>query len=198
MWLGPAPNAYYCGARLPVNCRWIHDYYGGNVTDIGAHNIDIAQWGLSTESTGPIEILNAKATFPPKGELWNMATSYYFEAIFKSGVKMIVADSNQVRPGITFEGERGKSIWCDSGQFESNPTDLRRETRSTFIKVHITFGTSSTASILVTPQRRQSKRPTGQSRSRIWETSPSDCNGTSCAGILTTRRSLAMMKQLRC
>lgn len=127
MWLGPAPKAYYCGARLPVNWRWIHGYSGGNVTDIGAHNIDIAQWGLGTESTGPVEILNSKATFPPKGELWNTATSYYFEAIFKSGVKMIVADSNQVRPGITFEGEGGKSIWCDSGQFETNPKELRQE-----------------------------------------------------------------------
>ena len=68
MGLGPAPNDYYCGARLPVNWRWIHDYSGGNVTNIGACNIDIAQWGLGTESTGTIEILNAKATFPLKGE----------------------------------------------------------------------------------------------------------------------------------
>jgi sugar lactone lactonase YvrE len=40
---------------------------------------------------------------------------------------MIVADSHQVRAGITFEGEDGKSIWCDSGQFETHPKELRRE-----------------------------------------------------------------------
>ncbi|MEM7384180.1 MAG: Gfo/Idh/MocA family oxidoreductase [Verrucomicrobiota bacterium] len=128
LWLGPAPHAPYCGARLPVNWRWILDYSGGNVTDIGAHNIDIAQWGLGTDGTGPVEIRNARATFPPEGELWNTATSYYFEAIYKNGVKMIVADSHQVRSGITFEGEEGRSIWCDSGQFETHPKELREET----------------------------------------------------------------------
>ena len=48
-----------------VNFRWIYDYAGGQVTDWGGHHPDCAQWGMGTEMTGPIEIRNAKAVFPP-------------------------------------------------------------------------------------------------------------------------------------
>ena len=77
MWLGPAPQAPYAPARCHVNFRWILDYSGGQVTDWGGHHPDIAQWGMNTERTGPVEIKNAKGVFP-KDDLWNTATEYYF------------------------------------------------------------------------------------------------------------------------
>ena len=42
MWLGPAPWAAYTTNRCHWNFRWILDYSGGQVTDWGAHHIDIA------------------------------------------------------------------------------------------------------------------------------------------------------------
>ncbi|MDP1587107.1 MAG: Gfo/Idh/MocA family oxidoreductase, partial [Prosthecobacter sp.] len=33
MWLGPAPEAPFCPARLHSNWRWFYDYSGGNITD---------------------------------------------------------------------------------------------------------------------------------------------------------------------
>ena len=47
-------------------------------------------------SAGVLQIRNAKGVFPPD-ELWNTATEHYFEAIYASGVKMIV--SNKERMG---------------------------------------------------------------------------------------------------
>src|SRR5580693_8014636 len=61
IWLGPALKAEYAPARCHVNFRWIYDYSGGQVTDWGGHHPDCAQWGMGTEQTGPVEILNAKA-----------------------------------------------------------------------------------------------------------------------------------------
>jgi len=120
MWLGPAPWAPYCPARCHVNFRWILDYSGGQVTDWGGHHPDIAQWGMGTEDTGPIEIRNAKGTFA-NHELYNTATDYYFECLYKNGVKLII--SNKERGGVTFEGTDGWA-WADRGRHEVNPKEL--------------------------------------------------------------------------
>ena len=74
MWLGPAPEAPFCPARLHSNWRWFYDYSGGNITDFGAHHLDIVQWALDTEHSGPVLFDNFKATWPPKGELYNTIT----------------------------------------------------------------------------------------------------------------------------
>ena len=120
MWLGPAPWAPYCPARCHVNFRWVLDYSGGQVTDWGGHHPDIAQWGMGTENTGPIEIKSAKGEFA-KGKLWNTATHYYFECLYKNGVKLIISDS--LRHGVTFEGTEGW-VWADRGKHDTHPKSL--------------------------------------------------------------------------
>ena len=121
MWLGPAPWAPYCPARTHVNFRWNLDYSGGQLTDWGGHHPDIAQWGMNTEHTGPIEIKNAKGVFPPRSEVWNTATEYYFECTYANGVKLIVSDKNEM--GVTFEGSEG-SIYVTRGNFSSKPDSI--------------------------------------------------------------------------
>lgn len=116
MWLGPAADAPYAPARCHVNFRWIYDYSGGQVTDWGGHHPDCAQWGMGTDSTGPIEIRNAEAVFPPD-PLWNTATEFYFEAVYENGVTMIV--SNKERSGVTWEGSDGW-VWADRGQHHAS------------------------------------------------------------------------------
>jgi len=120
MWLGPAPYAPYCPARCFVNFRWILDYSGGQVTDWGGHHPDIAQWGMDTEKTGPVEIRNAKGTFARDG-LYNTATDFYFECIYKNGVKLIV--SNKDKGGVTFEGTEGW-VWANRGRHDASPKSL--------------------------------------------------------------------------
>jgi len=106
-WLGPAPDAPYCPARTHVNYRWNLDYSGGQLTDWGGHFIDMAQWGIGTDDTGPVKIQNAKAKWA-EHPIWNTAIEFYFEAIYANGVKLIVSTDEQV--GVKFEGSEG-SIW---------------------------------------------------------------------------------------
>ncbi len=120
MWLGPAPDAPYCPARCHVNFRWILDYSGGQITDWGGHHPDIAQWGMDTEKTGPIEIRNARGDFA-KDKLWNTATNFYFECIYKNGVKLIV--SNKVYGGVKFEGSEGW-VAVNRGWIDAEPKSL--------------------------------------------------------------------------
>ena len=64
LWLGPAPMRPYNSILSP---RGMHDNFpdwrnyrefgGGMVTDWGAHHLDIAQWGLGMDDSGPVEIL---------------------------------------------------------------------------------------------------------------------------------------------
>jgi predicted dehydrogenase len=116
MWLGPAPEKPYAPARCHVNFRWIYDYSGGQVTDWGGHHPDCAQWGMGTQLTGPVEIVNAKGVFP-SDELWDTATEYHFEAVYRNGVRMVV--SSKERGGITFEGTEGW-IWVNRGAIDAS------------------------------------------------------------------------------
>ena len=50
MWLGPAPARPYNPLRGLYHFRWFWDYSGGQMTNWGAHNLDIARWGLACES----------------------------------------------------------------------------------------------------------------------------------------------------
>ena len=63
MWVGPAPMRPYNSILSP---RGIHDHFpdwrnyrefgGGMVCDWGAHHLDIAQWGLGMDESGPVEV----------------------------------------------------------------------------------------------------------------------------------------------
>jgi len=120
-WLGPAPAAPYAPARCHVNFRWVLDYSGGQVTDWGGHHPDIAQWGMGTEMTGPVEIRNAKGVFPPD-KLWNTATEFSFEAVYENGVTMLVSDMGKM--GVTFVGSEG-TVYANRGTYETDPASLK-------------------------------------------------------------------------
>jgi len=122
MWLGSAPLAPYCPARCGVNFRWIFDYSGGQLTDWGAHHIDIAQWAMGTEYTGPVEIRNAHARYA-EHPVYNTATEFYFECVYKSGVKLIVSDKQ--REGVTFEGTDGW-LWVNRGRHDASSESIKR------------------------------------------------------------------------
>ena len=115
LWLGQAPWAPYTFNRCHWNWRWNLDYSGGNVTDWGAHMIDMAHWGMGCDETGPVEV-EGKGTFPPPGDLWNAATAFEFTCTYTNGVKMIVRSGGPNR----FEGTEG---WVELAG-KTNPPSL--------------------------------------------------------------------------
>jgi predicted dehydrogenase len=54
MWLGPAPHIAYNQLRCQYNFRWFWDYSGGQMTNMGAHDLDIARWAL--DARGPVAV----------------------------------------------------------------------------------------------------------------------------------------------
>ena len=66
MWLGPAPERPYNQQRVHYFFRFFWDYSGGQMTNWGAHHLDIAQWALGMDETGPVEISGTGAFDPQK------------------------------------------------------------------------------------------------------------------------------------
>ena len=65
MWLGPAPWSPYsdqCAIRgvptfFPMFWRFDDNYATGYNGDWGAHHLDIAQWGLDMDKSGPVKVI---------------------------------------------------------------------------------------------------------------------------------------------
>src|SRR5262249_61166860 len=84
MWLRPAPLVAYIPERCHANFRWWYEYSGGKITDWGAHHVDIAQWALGRENSGPtrIEVISAahpvpfREGFPAVDDRYNTATAF--------------------------------------------------------------------------------------------------------------------------
>ncbi|MBN2476656.1 MAG: Gfo/Idh/MocA family oxidoreductase [Pirellulales bacterium] len=56
MWLGPAPYSPYHPDRVHYKFRFVSDFSGGDMTNWGAHHLDIAQWGIGADDSGPVEV----------------------------------------------------------------------------------------------------------------------------------------------
>jgi predicted dehydrogenase len=125
MWLGPAPEAPFCPARLHSNWRWFYDYSGGNITDFGAHHLDIVQWALGQDESGPVEFFDLKAEWPAPGSLYNTAPKFSFAYRYADGTTVRVMDKQDFGAGISFEGENG-TVLCNRGKLQITPDSLRK------------------------------------------------------------------------
>jgi len=123
MWLGPAPWAAYHKDRCLYKFRFIRDYSGGQTTNLGAHSLDMGQWGNGTDDTGPVEVEDTGGRFPRKG-LFNTATGVSFRARYANGVELICKTDPAKWTGVRFEGSEG---WVEVGKrFETHPESLAR------------------------------------------------------------------------
>jgi predicted dehydrogenase len=119
MWLGPAPWAPYHADRCVDLWHWWNwrDYSGGLMTDRGAHDYDIVQWGLGMDGAGPVEII------PPDGKEQKMLTYRY-----PGGVILESGDGgwgSEGRPGalVVFKGTKGEvQVW--RGGIKTEPASL--------------------------------------------------------------------------
>jgi len=135
MWVGPAPMRPYNSTLSP---RGMHNHFphwrnyrefgGGMVTDWGAHHLDIAQWGLGMDDSGPVEIL------PPAKKSG------------KRGAKLVYANGVTVEHkngfGVHFFGSEGE-VRVNRGRFSferggktiaSNAKGGRRVSRAAELK----------------------------------------------------------------
>lgn len=137
MWLGQAPLVPYVSgpkkqqgypeSRCHYEFRWWYEYSGGKMTDWGAHHVDIAQWGIEQDNTGPISIegtakhpVPLKDGHPTEDNRYNAATEFLVKAQFANGVEMTIRHDTD--NGILFEGTEGR-IFVSRGKLSGKPVE---------------------------------------------------------------------------
>jgi hypothetical protein len=126
MWLGQAPWAPYTNDRCRTAFRNCYDYSGGELTDWGAHDLDIAQWGMNVEHTGPVTI-ETKGTFR-KSWVWNTPITFDCVCEYAEGFTLNIGTlSEEHQPGTTFFGSDGRWVHVTRLQLTTHPENLSRE-----------------------------------------------------------------------
>ena len=107
MWIGPGPMRGYSSVLSPrgVHGHFPHwrnykEYGGGMVCDWGAHMIDIIQWGLNKDSSGPVATIPAKDPKAMKGA----------QLVYAGDIPMMHGEGQ----GATFYGTDGR-VECHRG-----------------------------------------------------------------------------------
>jgi predicted dehydrogenase len=111
LWQGPAVDRPYSEPRvhpcLSLTRRpgWmqIQDYSLGMILNWGTHLIDIVQWALDTERTGPVEV-QGRGVFPAEG-LYDVLQDFTVHYRYASGVTLDYGMAG--RPYLRFEGTDG-------------------------------------------------------------------------------------------
>jgi len=118
LWLGPAPFEPYHPQRCHYQFRFILDYSGGQITNWGAHHLDIAQWGAQADDSGPVQIVG-KGEFPKTG-LFTTSTKVDVEYTYAGGAKLFLKTGGG---GTRFEGTEGW-VYVNRGKLDAEPKSI--------------------------------------------------------------------------
>lgn len=124
LWQGQTPDVPYLAERSHYTFRWWYEYSGGEMTDTGAHHLDIAQWGAGLQHTGPVEI-EGTAKYPTGENSYNVAIDYHAKYRYANGVELEVLDAprgDYNRDGVMFEGDAGR-LFVNRGTIVGRPVE---------------------------------------------------------------------------
>lgn len=116
LWQGQTPDVPYLAERSHYTFRWWLDYSGGQMTDWGAHHIDIAQWAINSL---PVEI-SGNAMFPDVVDGYTVPVDFDSTIRYENGVVMTISDTG--RNGILFTGTEGR-LFVNRGIITGKPID---------------------------------------------------------------------------
>jgi predicted dehydrogenase len=121
-WLGPAPRKPYNTKHVHYNFRFFWDYSGGQMTNFGAHHLDIAQWALAADDSGPVAA-EGTATYHPQ-HWYEVPMTSRVTFTYANGVTVVVGQEQpDVPQGVTFVGAEG-SIFVDRKTIKGTPAAL--------------------------------------------------------------------------
>ncbi|HZP05296.1 MAG TPA: Gfo/Idh/MocA family oxidoreductase [Terracidiphilus sp.] len=128
-WIGPSKMEPYIEARVHKNWRWNYNTGGGQLMDWIGHHGDIAHWGLGFDLSGPSEV-EGHGDFPAPDALWNTATKYHVEYLYRKEVTgyandvhiSIAGGSGAINMGTKWIGTDGW-VWVDRSGFDASNQD---------------------------------------------------------------------------
>jgi myo-inositol 2-dehydrogenase / D-chiro-inositol 1-dehydrogenase len=116
LWQGQTPDVPYIEQRGHYTFRWWYEYSGGQLTDWGAHHLDIAQWAIGA---APLAV-DARGRMPNVENGYNVPLDYSVTYHYPDGVVLTVSDTGD--NGILFVGESGR-IFVNRGRLTGAPVE---------------------------------------------------------------------------
>lgn len=131
MWVGPGPMTPYHKERVHYNFRFVSDYSGGDVTNMGAHYVDVAHWALGVDESGPVAI-SGTGKRNPEGSLHDVFFDVDVDFEYANGttLKFKSTGEHYKRDGVVFHGEAG-TLFAEK-ELRSDPPELLRTNRDAF------------------------------------------------------------------
>ena len=124
MWLGPAPKRPYTPHHSLYHFRWFWDYSGGQMTNLGAHELDIAQWAMQVKGPTAVSSTGGRFALEDDGETPDTQDALFeypgFTAIFSCRE---ASAGHRGEGRLEFFGSKG-SLGIDRAGFEIFP-DLK-------------------------------------------------------------------------
>ena len=97
MWLGPAPKRAFDPYRCIYNFRWFWDYSGGQMTNWGAHHLDIARWIVGAEAPSVVAGFGGRYALTDGGE-----TPDVQQVTYQFGKTVVTWTSSEIAEGKGF------------------------------------------------------------------------------------------------
>jgi predicted dehydrogenase len=117
-WLGPTQVCDYVTQKCHYDFRWWYEYSGGKMTDWGAHHLDVAQWALNMDESGPIEIEGTGEAPDPRPLTYNCHP--HFTATYRYANGVTVRATSRGENGVHFAGEDGKWLFVARGRIAAS------------------------------------------------------------------------------
>ena len=137
MWLGPCPKVPYVKQRCHYEYRWWYDYSGGKMTDWGAHHLDIAQWMLDADKSGPVAVEGSGEEPSKEPNSYNTHPTFQVNYRYENGVEVVAISHNDKKDarfadkkfdnGVIVEGEDGKWLFVSRGMLTASDEKLVKE-----------------------------------------------------------------------
>jgi predicted dehydrogenase len=123
-WLGPAPQRLYNKKRVHYLFRFFWDYSGGQLTNFGAHHLDIVQWALGMDNSGPVAV---EGTARYHKQSWFEVPEWFeLTYTYPGNIRVLCGQANGFRGGVLFQGTRG-TLFVDRSRLEANPRELLQQ-----------------------------------------------------------------------
>ncbi|MCS6866495.1 MAG: Gfo/Idh/MocA family oxidoreductase [Gemmataceae bacterium] len=121
LWLGPAPLRPYNPHRALYHFRWFWDYSGGQMTNLGAHHLDIVDWILGLQSLQAVMSIGGRYALTDNGETPDTQDALFDGQTFSAAFVMReAAHGERAEFGLTFYGTRG-SLTINRSGFRVTP-----------------------------------------------------------------------------
>ncbi|HZZ28646.1 MAG TPA: Gfo/Idh/MocA family oxidoreductase [Pirellulales bacterium] len=110
---GQSSNRSFPAGRTHYEFRWWYEYSGGKLTDWGAHHVDIAQWALQMDHSGPTSIESTgempvpyENGFATVHDQYNCPRKFNVVCKFPNGTELTISSGSE--DSIWIEGDKGQ------------------------------------------------------------------------------------------